>query len=240
MLFLMEGTPPLMAHSPRETSTSHCLRNCSSTWTFSSLQQPPSTIPTAQRPWNSLKSLIGDRSNSTRSASCRIRSSMSRMDMWHPKQPARLTVAMRVLVVILFLSRRFDVPADGNLVIGSPPHRHRIADALLQQGPDRARGDRFVRSPQVGHRKRLSVDLKPLVASAFDELEDVLVVQVLGSADAPPAQDAPVVVEVDVRVRHVDVALRVEELVPGRRDPETVCERLQLAVAALLAVHAEM
>ena len=44
-----------------------------------------------------LMSVIGDRSNSAIFASSNMRSSMSRNDVWQPKQPASEVVAMRTL-----------------------------------------------------------------------------------------------------------------------------------------------
>src|SRR5512139_1774731 len=179
MLLRNAGTPPLMAQSPREISTSQCFRNDSSTCTFSSLQQPPSTIPTAQRPVNSLKSLMGDRSNSTSSASCSIRSSMSSTDMWHPKQPARLTVAIRAFAGMSISFLPLDLRADRFMVEGPPADGHRVSDALLHQGPDRAGADGLVGDLKIGRPEAVAVNLKALANSAPDELEHVLAVQIL-------------------------------------------------------------
>jgi hypothetical protein len=101
--------PPVVAQSPTETSTSHISRKRRSTCTFSALAQPPSIRPTAQRWVKSLWSLIGDLSNSTISASARMRSSMSSSDMWQPKQPHSEVVATRGLLIAS--PRR--VPAPG-------------------------------------------------------------------------------------------------------------------------------
>ncbi len=90
----------MMAHSPRETRTLQFLRKSRRTSTFSLLQQPPSMRPTSTGLVNRLMSSIGDLLNSTSSMSLRIRSSMSRMDMWQPKQPASDAVAMTGLLMV--------------------------------------------------------------------------------------------------------------------------------------------
>jgi hypothetical protein len=92
------GRPPLMAQAPIATRNLQFLRNSRSTWTFSALHRPPSMMPRSQGP-QCLMSVSGERSNSIRSSSLMMRSSMSRKDMWQPKQPARLVVATRSFLI---------------------------------------------------------------------------------------------------------------------------------------------
>src|SRR5512137_1431285 len=129
MLLRRAGKPPMMAHSPTETRTLQALRNDRRTSTFSLLQQPPSMRPTSTGLVKVLMSSIGDLLNSTRSTSWRMRSSMSRIDMWQPKQPARDAVAMTgLLMASLLAPRLLDVAADGLVVVLALAHRHGEAD----------------------------------------------------------------------------------------------------------------
>ena len=90
----------MMAHSPHDMRILQFFRKSIRFSTFSLLQQPPSMSPMSHCLVNFLMSSIGDLLNSTRSMSCRIRSSMSRMDMWQPKQPASDAVATTGLLII--------------------------------------------------------------------------------------------------------------------------------------------
>src|SRR5512136_3262821 len=122
----------MMAHSPTETRTLQFLRKSRRTATFSLLQQPPSIRPTSQVLVKRLMSSIGDLWNSTTSASLRMRSSMSRRDMWQPKQPASEAVAMTGLLMGSPRVLGPDVAADGPGVELAPADRHGETDLLLQ------------------------------------------------------------------------------------------------------------
>src|SRR5512143_2530969 len=126
---------------------------------------------------------MGDLSNSTSSANCRIRSSMSSTDMWHPKQPARLTVAIRAFAGMSLSFLPLDLRADRFMVEAPPADRHRVSDSLLHQSSDRAGADSFVGDLQIGRSETVAVDLKTLADTAPDKLEHVLAVHILGNAD---------------------------------------------------------
>src|ERR1035437_1769222 len=95
MLLRNAGTPPVMAQAPIATSTLQCLRNSSSTWTFSALLTPPSTMPMSHGP-QCLVSVNGVRSNSIIPNRSNSFSSISSKDIWQPKQPASEQVATRI------------------------------------------------------------------------------------------------------------------------------------------------
>ncbi len=93
MVLRMAGNPPHTAHSPMTTSRSHISLNFFSVSIFSVLQQPPSTIPRWHRCVKFLISVKGDLLNDTNSTMSNISVSISSIDIWHPKHPARDTVA---------------------------------------------------------------------------------------------------------------------------------------------------
>ena len=87
----------------------------------------------------------------------------------------------------------------------------------------------------VGEAPRRRVDDHAGVDAAIADVEHVLAVDVAAGAHAQVAQDAAVVVEQDVRMRRVDTARRIEMIEPVRHELQVIGDRLQLAVAALLA-----
>ena len=90
----------------------------------------------------------------------------------------------------------------GLMIVQPLADRHGEADALLQDGADRADVDRLVRDAQVGVGEPGSrVDADSLVAAAPDEVEDVLAVEVPRGAHAARAEDAAVAVDQDVGMR---------------------------------------
>jgi len=107
------GKPPVIAQAPMATRILALARNSRNTCTFSALHTPPSISAISQGP-QCLMSVNGDRSNSAIFASSNMRSSMSRNDVWQPKQPASEVVAMRTL------GRAADF-AD-SLIWPPPPH----------------------------------------------------------------------------------------------------------------------
>src|SRR5512139_2673257 len=169
------GSPPVTAHAPMATRILQLARNSRSTCTFSALHMPPSTMPMSQGP-QCLMSVSGERSNSTRSSSGNSRSSMSRNDMWQPKQPASDVVAMRSLrgtasaTGRLRLARREvgGLLADRRPVEAPLADRHVEALALAQDHADRADAHRLVgrRGVGVGEAAGLGVDHEVLVDAA--------------------------------------------------------------------------
>src|SRR5512145_456259 len=172
-------------------------RNSRRTWTFSALQTPPSMMPTSQRP-QCLMSVIGERSNSTRSTSSNKRSSMSRNDMWHPKHPASEVVAMRSLrgvVSAMACSRRprrilERAGADWLQVVLALADGHRERLPLAQDHADRAdlRGLVVGGERGVGQPPRRRVDDQVLGDPPPRQREHVLAVDLGARAYAQLAQ----------------------------------------------------
>ena len=190
---------------------------------------------------------MGDLSKSTSSMSCRMRSSMSRIDMWHPKQPARDAVATLGFAMAGYLSvigrggrpPGLDVGPDRLDVVEPLADGHRVAHALPEDRADRADVHGLVGAAQIRIRQvRLGVHPDLLVRAPPHELEGVLPVQVARGPDAAGAEDAAVAVDEDVGMAGVDVAVRELVRVARGQDAEAVGQGLQLAVAALLAEHA--
>src|SRR5665647_3028676 len=210
MSLRMAGRPPMMAHSQTDTRTLQFLRKERRTSTFSLLQQPPSMSPTSTGLVKVLMSSMGDLLNSTRSMSPRIRSSMSRRDMWQPKQPARDAVAMTGLLTVLPPCPFFDVAPDRDGVVFPPPDRDGEAGLLPQDGAHGA----YVHGPaglvlgQVGGQFLVHFNFN--TAAAVDRREDLAAVLRPAGADAAQALDAAVPVEHEERRRGVDVAARPE------------------------------
>ena len=169
--------------------------------------------------------------------------------MWQPKQPASDAVATLGFAMVCpphllplpLLAASMSEPM-GLWSYSRLPIGHREADALLEDArrPGRRSAALSVTSMSVSASRAVGVDADLLVRAAADEPEDVLAVQLPRGADAAGAQDAAVAVDEDVRVRGVDLALREQVRVLRRGDAEPVGQGLQLAVAALLAEHAEV
>ena len=92
----------------------------------------------------------------------------------------------------------------------------------------------------VGEAPRCGIDDHAGADAAIADVEHVLAIHIAARAHAEVAQDAPVAVEQDVRVRRIDVALRVEMVEPVRHELQVIRDRLELAVAALLAGGADV
>src|SRR5512139_3434542 len=206
------GSPPFTAHAPIAMRILQFARNSRSTWTFSALQMPPSTMPMSHGP-QCLMSVSGERSNSTRSSSANSRSSMSSSDMWQPKQPASEVVATlslrRVTSVMVSLQRARRVGerlcADRGLVEAAPADRRHEPDALAQDRAHRADVDGLVGDlhVRVGEPARLGVHDQVLAEAAAGEREDVLAVHLARRAHAQLAEDAAVELEQDLGVGSV-------------------------------------
>src|SRR4030042_1363078 len=144
----MAGMLPWMAHSPMEIRILQCLRKLRITSRFSSLETPPSMMPTSTGPVNSLMSSIGDLSNSTSSIRSSRRSSMSRMDMGPPKQEV-MAVGPPFPFPMLFPPSR-DIRADGLLVVLACAHRHLPTHPLHHQAAGGTIAGSLVRGGEVG------------------------------------------------------------------------------------------
>src|SRR5574343_294111 len=120
------------------------LRNSRRTWTFSALHRPPSMIPMSQSGLQCLMSVSGERSNSMCSSNVNSRSSMSRKDIWQPKQPASEVVATLSFLVGAVISAALRRFGNRRLVVGAFADRHGEALTLLQDDADRADMGRLV------------------------------------------------------------------------------------------------
>src|SRR6185369_589933 len=144
------GRPPLMAQAPMAIRTLQFLRNSRRTWTFSALHRPPSTMPRSQSGLQVLMSVSGERSNSISSSSVNRRSSMSRKDMWQPKQPASEVVATLSFFLAVLISAALRRFANRRLVVRPLADRHGEALALLEDDADRTNLRRLVGQREVG------------------------------------------------------------------------------------------
>ena len=103
-----------------------------------------------------LMSVNGERSNSAIFIRSRIRSSMSRRDMWQPKHPASEVVAMRTGRRLQRM-RSFRLPHDATPrlgvdrleIVAALADRHGVANALDQDRADRTDVGGFVRDRKV-------------------------------------------------------------------------------------------
>src|SRR5271166_1817051 len=196
-----------------------------------------------------LMSVSGERSNSAIFMRSRIRSSMSRKDMWQPKQPASEVVAMRTFGKAAVSADALIGPppprsvlADRLKIIAALADRHGIADALDQDRADRADVRRLVRDREIRvaelAARRVDHDVRGHAAAG--ERKYGLAVHVVARANAELALDAAIEVDQHVRVRSVDRPVRVELDEMRRHHLAVVGERLQLTITALLAAGAEV
>src|SRR5271165_5413724 len=137
-------------------------------------------------------------------------------------------------------ARRFF--ADRLEVIASLADRRRETDALYENGADRAHmrglvGDREVRVAELAAR-RIDDDVRGHAAPG--ERKDRLAIHVAASSHAQFALDAPIEVEQHVGMRPVHWAARAKLDETRRHHLAAVSERLQLAIAALLAAGTEV
>ena len=195
-----------------------------------------------------LMSVSGERSNSTCSSSSSRRSSMSRKDMWQPKQPASETVAT--------LSLRGPCGMTGKIMTGLLPpaptrdsHRNAAGRSAITKPcrlgritPDRADVGRAVvqRHRRVGQPAAGAVDQQVGVNAVAADGKDILAVDIAAGAHAQLAQDAAVQVQQDVGVAGVHRPARVELLEVRAFHAHLVGGGLQQAIAALLATRAEV
>src|SRR5450759_5137385 len=151
----MAGTPPLMAQAPTALRILQSARNPRSTCTFSALHTPPSTSPISHGSQR-LMSVNGERLNSTCSSKATSRSSISRKDIWQPKQPASDVVAILILgsfIVMPYFGQDYLLQAnftDLMQVKSAPSDRHFIAMFLDQ--------DRAYRTNVYRHLVRFHID----------------------------------------------------------------------------------
>ena len=230
----------MIAHSPSATRVVQCFRNSIRVCTFSSLQQPPSMRPMSQCFVNVLMSLIGDLLNSTSSTRSRMRSSMSRIDMWHPKQPARDAVAM-----IFFCGIALSPYGEMSDPIGI---RSNLLRPIGTSNPFPLR--RIAPTGHISHRllhelvarvaRGLGIDVDDQPVAALAEGEERLALRGVDAADAPLAEDAAVVVLEDLRMPRLHAALGKGVRKPRSRHAVAVSQGLQLAAAALFAGRAEV
>src|SRR5450759_480306 len=124
-----------MAQAPTAMSILQLARNSRSTCTFSALHSPPSIKPMSHGP-QCLMSVNGERFSSTCSSNATSRSSISRKDIWQPKQPASEVVAILTLFIVMphfsqddFFQAYF---TDLVKIESAPADRHLIAVFLDQ------------------------------------------------------------------------------------------------------------
>src|SRR5574340_48740 len=239
MLLRIAGMPPLMAQAPIATRTLQVLRNSRNTWTFSALHTPPSTMPTSHGP-QCLMSVSGVRSNSASSTRPNRRSSISRSDMWQPKQPAREQVAMRTFCSLMAASGLHVL--NGEVVEYTLADRHGEAAPLHQNRPGRAHLDGLVGDGEIGIAQQAAgrIDDQDGPNSAPGKAEHVLAIHLAAGAHAKFAVNAAVAVEHHIGMGSVRLALRIEVVVVWTHHAEIVGYGLELAVAAFLACRAEV
>src|SRR5574343_595780 len=174
------GRPPLMAQAPMAIRTLQFLRNSRRTCTFSALHRPPSMMPISQSGLHVLMSVSGERSNSMCSSSVNSRSSMSRKDMWQPKQPASEVVATFSFLVGAVMSAALRRFGNRRLVVLALANRHRETLALLEDHPDRANVGRLVGQREVGVAELagLGIDEQVRLDTAPGQREYVLAIDV--------------------------------------------------------------
>src|SRR5574343_702341 len=128
------------------------LRNSRRTCTYSALHKPPSMMPMSQSGLQCLMSVSGERSNSMCSSSVNSRSSMSRKDMWQPKQPASEVVATLsfFLAVMSAALRTVGNFRNRRLVVLALADRHCEAVPFRQDDADRADLRRLVVECEIG------------------------------------------------------------------------------------------
>src|SRR5574343_965740 len=235
------GRPPLIAQAPTAIRILQFLRNSRRTWTFSALHRPPSIRPMSQSGLVVLMSVSGERSNSMCSSSVNSRSSMSRKDMWQPKQPASEVVATFSFLVgaVMSAALRF---GNRRLIVGALADRHGKALPLLENHADRANMGRLVGQRKVGVAELagLGIDDQVRLDAAPGQREDVLAIDVAAGPHAQRAEDAAVEVEQHLGVRGIDRPVGEEMVVVRAGEAEVVGGGLQLAVAALFAGRAEV
>src|SRR6185369_5542434 len=144
------GRPPLMAQAPTAIRILQFWRNSRKTWTFSALHRPPSIRPMSQSGLMVLMSVSGERSNSMCSSSVNSRSSMSRKDMWQPKQPASEVVATFSFFLGTVISAPLHGFANRLLVVSAFADRHGKALPFLEDDTDRTDLRRLVGQREVG------------------------------------------------------------------------------------------
>src|SRR5574343_1505388 len=236
------GRPPLMAQAPMAIRTLQFLRNSRRTCTFSALHRPPSMMPISQSGLHVLMSVSGERSNSMCSSSVNSRSSMSRKDMWQPKQPASEVVAtLSFFLAVMSLALRHGF-GNRRLVVLAFPDGHGKALPLLEDDPDRTDLRSLVveREVGIGQLAGLGIDDQVRLDAAPGQRKNVLAIDVAAGPHAQRTEDAAVEIEQHLRMRRVDRPAREKVVVMRAHHAEVVGRGLQLAVAALFARWAEV
>ena len=179
--------------------------------------------------------------------------------MWQPKQPASEVVATRS-----FLAQRCHSSGRTSPDLRALAWTRRILQRLCaDRAADRSGARRWARRSRracfritptgqtcmalsvsamsvSSSRPDSALTIRCLVDAAPGEGEHVLAVHLAGGAHAQLAQDAAVEVEQDVRMRGIHRPIREEVAEAGGMHSEVIAQRLQLAVAALLAGRAEV
>ncbi len=154
----------MIAQSPMAIRTSQCLRKSCSTWTFSSLQQPPSMRPDRAAPRELLDVVDGrlvevdqldelqDALVDVEHATCGSRSTRPETS-WRPSVCAMDDAPTRLPGVL-------DLGADGCRVVVPLADGDGVADALLDEGsrPGRRRRPGRSTSTLVSARRAVGVD----------------------------------------------------------------------------------
>src|SRR5574343_1875988 len=174
------GRPPLLARAPTARRLVQWAGHSRRTWTFSALQRPPSIRPMSQSGLMVLMSVSGERSNSMCSSSVNKRSSMSRKDMWQPKQPASEVVATFSFLVGAVMSAALRRFGNRRLVVLALANRPRETLAFLEDHPDRANEGRLVGQREVGVAELagLGIDEQVRLDTAPGQREYVLAIDV--------------------------------------------------------------
>src|SRR5574343_291175 len=231
------GRPPVTAQAPRAISILQFWRNSRSTCTFSALHRPPSMLPISQSGLQCLMSVSGERSNSMCSSRVNKRSSISRKDMWQPKQPASEVVAtFSFFLALMSLALRHDI-GDRRLVVLAFADGHGKALVLLQDDADRADLGRLVVEREIGvaQAPRFGIDDQMRADAASGQCKNILAIDVAAGPHAQRAQDAAIEIEQHIRVRGIDWPIREEMIVMRAHHAQVVGRGLQLALTTLLA-----
>jgi len=222
-----------------------------SSLTLYSLEQPPSMKPTSTGPSNAFLSSNGETSRSTRSASSRIRS--FDVEQRHVAAEAAGQRAGRQRRLCLFRDGcdghglRLPLLASMSLPIGALSKRaaavrHLVgARALTTMQPTgQTLAALSMAAIWVSPSPPSASDIEPHLDTASFKSKYRLAVFHSRGADAARAQNASVVVEIDVGMRGVDLSSRPLIGLGGRHHAEAVAERLQLAISARDTIRAGM
>lgn len=142
------------------------------------------------------------------------------------------------MYMILFT---FNLRTDRFVIVLALTDGYAVTDTLLKYRTYRADINRLVRSLErrVG-KIHCRVHRNALIRAAADELEYMLAVHIAGGTHTPSAEDAAIAVDEDIGMGCIQLTFR--ELIGQCRccNAEPVRQRLQFAVTALVAEHAEV